>query len=63
MRSVRALLENITIPELYRVRQEFHENPLLDIEKTCLDQLESYQYLQFKAMVVQIASIYSVEEM
>ena len=39
MKSVRALLENISIPELYRVRQEFEAKPLEDIEAACREQI------------------------
>ena len=46
MESVRALLENITIPELYRVRQEFVAKPLEDIETACREQLAGLTRLQ-----------------
>ena len=39
MNKVKSLLQDIKIPPLYRVRQEFSANPLSDIEKTCLDQI------------------------
>ena len=39
MDAVKSLLENIDIPPMYRVRQEFYVNPLEDIEKSCLEQI------------------------
>ena len=39
MEKVTSLLEDIKIPPLYRVRQEFPANPLGDIEKSCQDQV------------------------
>ncbi len=39
MDAVKSLLENIDIPPMYRVRQEFYVNPLEDIEASCLEQI------------------------
>lgn len=39
MDAVKSLLENIDIPPMYRVRQEFYVNPLEDIETSCLEQI------------------------
>ena len=39
MKKVKSLLEDIKMPPLYRVRQEFSAKPLNDIEKSCLDQI------------------------
>ena len=41
MEAVQSLLENIEIPPMYRVRQEFYVNPLEDIERSCRDQIRS----------------------
>ncbi len=46
MKKVRSLLEDIKIPKLYRVRQEFSANPLSDIEKSCVDQIVSLERLK-----------------
>ena len=45
MEAVRALIENIAIPPMYRVRQEFYVNPLDDIEKSCLEQIHALSRL------------------
>ncbi len=45
MEAVRALIENIGIPPMYRVRQEFYVNPLDDIEKSCLEQIHALSRL------------------
>ncbi len=39
MEAVRSLIENIAIPPMYKVRQEFSVNPLKDIEKSCREQI------------------------
>jgi len=41
MEAVRSLIENITIPPMYKVRQTFYVNPLEDIEGVCREQIES----------------------
>ena len=41
MEAVRALLENIEMPPMYRVRQEFYVNPLDNIEKSCIEQISA----------------------
>jgi len=40
MEAVSALIENISIPPMYKVRQEFHLNPLEDIEARCREQIQ-----------------------
>ena len=39
MEAVKALLKDIDIPAMYRVRQEFYVKPLMDIEASCLNQI------------------------
>ena len=46
MKKVKSLLEDIKIPPLYRVRQEFSAKPLNDIEKSCLDQIMCIERLK-----------------
>ncbi len=46
MNKVKSLLQDIKIPPLYRVRQEFKANPLSDIEKSCSDQIVSLDRLK-----------------
>ena len=46
MEVVRSLLTNINIPPMYRVRQEFYVNPLDDIEKSCIDQINALERLK-----------------
>ena len=41
MKKVEALLSNITIPPVYRVKQSFHSSPLADIEGTCREQIHA----------------------
>mgnify|MGYP001812955592 CR=1 FL=1 len=41
MEVVRSLIENIEIPPMYRVRQNFYVNPLKDIEQSCIEQITS----------------------
>ena len=45
MDAVKSLLENIDIPPMYRVRQEFYVNPLEDIETSCLEQISALSRL------------------
>ncbi len=46
MKAINSLLENIKIPPMYRIKQEFASNPLNNIEKTCLDQILSLDRLK-----------------
>jgi len=46
MKAVRSLLEDIKIPPLYRVRQEFAANPLSNIEESCIEQIVSLERLK-----------------
>lgn len=46
MDAVRSLIENIDIPPMYRVRQQFYANPLDDVEKSCTEQISALSRLQ-----------------
>lgn len=46
MDAVRSLIENIDIPPMYRVRQQFYANPLDDVEKSCTEQIGALSRLQ-----------------
>ncbi len=46
MEVVRSLIENIKIPPMYRVKQEFYVNPLNDIERSCIDQITALKRLE-----------------
>ena len=46
MKAVNALLENIKIPKMYKVKQEFESKPIMDIEGACLDQIMSLDRLK-----------------
>lgn len=45
MEAVRSLIENIQIPPMYRVKQQFYVNPLNDIEQSCIDQINNLKRL------------------
>ena len=51
MRAVNALLKNIKIPLMYKIKQEFVSKPLNDIEETCLKQIISLDRLKRMKMV------------
>ncbi len=55
MEAVRSLIENITIPPMYKVRQKFHVDPLEDIESACREQIESLPRLDKLAPGARIA--------
>ena len=46
MDAVRSLIENIDIPPMYRVRQQFYVNPLDDVEQSCTEQIGALSRLQ-----------------
>lgn len=46
MDAVRSLIENIDIPPMYRVRQQFYANPLDDVEQSCTEQIGALSRLQ-----------------
>jgi hypothetical protein len=46
MDAVRSLIENIDIPPMYRVRQQFYANPLADDENSCTEQIGALSRLQ-----------------
>ena len=46
MEVIRSLIENIKIPPMHRVRQEFYVNPLEDIEKSCIEQIHGLSRLR-----------------
>ena len=46
MKKLRSLLQDIKVPPLYRVRQEFTAQPLKDFESSCIDQIVSLERLQ-----------------
>jgi len=41
MDAIKSLVKDIAIPPMYRVRQEFTVNPLDDIERSCIEQLDA----------------------
>ena len=45
MDAVRSLIENIDIPPMYRVRQQFYVNPLDDVEQSCTEQIAALSRL------------------
>lgn len=46
MDAVRSLIENIDIPPMYRVRQQFYVNPLDDVEQSCTEQIGALSRVQ-----------------
>lgn len=46
MKAVSSLIENINIPAMYRIRQEFYVNPLADIEQSCIEQITALDRLK-----------------
>ena len=55
MKAVDALLENIKIPKMYKVKQEFESKPLNYIEGACLEQIASLDRLKELGTGAQIA--------
>jgi hypothetical protein len=55
MEVIRSLIENISIPPMYKVRQEFYVNPLEDIEAACREQIQSLPRLDGLAPGARIA--------
>ncbi len=55
MEAVRSLIENIKIPPVYKVRQEFYVNPLADIEASCRQQISALPRLEQLSQGARIA--------
>ena len=55
MEVVRSLIENIEIPPMYRVRQNFYVNPLEDIEQSCIEQITALARLNTLSKGARIA--------
>jgi len=46
MKAINSLLENIKIPQMYKIKQQFVSKPLNNIEETCREQIVSLKRLE-----------------